>query len=263
MESSSLIERKKTTLSTPKLNPDHDMKGGVADRQEKVPGFDQEELSQLEVLLIGAGGLGTEIGEGLVRKGVGTLKLCDHDKVELSNLNRQKFYEKDLYKNKAVALATNLKDEGALGTRIVAYDEKFQELEEKEKDSDLLVAAVDNNLARRDVAAYCLKEDKPAVFTGVSREADHGYVFIQKPGQACWGCALPDSAEEASGTCPGSPAVKDVLKLMGALALYSIDSMTMDRPRTWNYRDLYLSDPEFSEFGQVEINEDCPIHNRS
>ena len=40
----------------------------VHDRRMRVPGFDQERLHAAKVLLIGAGGLGGEVGEGLVRK---------------------------------------------------------------------------------------------------------------------------------------------------------------------------------------------------
>ena len=35
-----------------------------------------------------------------MRKGVGRITLLDHDIVEASNLNRQRFYEQDLCKNK-------------------------------------------------------------------------------------------------------------------------------------------------------------------
>ena len=56
---------------------------GVEDRQQKLKGFNQEALAKARVIIIGAGGLGGEIGEGLVRKGVGTIVFFDHDLVEL------------------------------------------------------------------------------------------------------------------------------------------------------------------------------------
>jgi hypothetical protein len=73
----------------------------VTDRQERLTGFNQQALTQAKVILIGAGGLGGECGEALVRKGVGELVILDHDVVEPTNLNRQRFYARDLYKNKA------------------------------------------------------------------------------------------------------------------------------------------------------------------
>jgi len=258
-KSSSSIRSKVSRFKCPNLKPDHQMKDGVSDRQEKVDGFDQEALTELSILLIGAGGLGTEIGEGLVRKGVGTLIICDGDKVELSNLNRQKFYEKDLYTNKATSLARNLKDEGAMGTNLIAYEKRFQELKDALENMDLLICAVDNNPTRRDAAKFCIKKEIPGIFTGVSEKANHGYVFVQEVGGVCWGCALPNAAEDEKAPCPGTPAVKDVLKLMGSVVLYSADSLFMDRPRTWNFRDIYLSDPEFDYSGEVKPRDNCSV----
>lgn len=99
----------------------HDPHFGVAARHRGIAGFEQAALTRAVVLLIGAGGLGGEIGEGLVRKGVGELHIFDGDTVEASNLNRQRFTAADLGKNKALCLARNLQLEGYLGTVITGY----------------------------------------------------------------------------------------------------------------------------------------------
>ena len=75
------------------LRPRDRLEAPVTDRQELVPGFSQSALRQAEGTLIGAGGIGSEIGEALVSKGIGSLRLYDDDAVELSNLSRQ-FYTK-------------------------------------------------------------------------------------------------------------------------------------------------------------------------
>src|ERR1051326_8444779 len=78
---------------------------GAEDRQRKIAGFDQQVFSKTAVVAVGAGGLMSQIAPTLVRKGIGRIALLDADLVEASNLNRQRFYERDLGKNKAVALA--------------------------------------------------------------------------------------------------------------------------------------------------------------
>src|SRR5258706_14391462 len=81
---------------------------GAEDRQRKISGFDQAVFSRSHVLCIGAGGITSQIAPTLVRKGLGRISLFDGDIVEVSNLNRQRFYVKDVGKYKAVALAGNL-----------------------------------------------------------------------------------------------------------------------------------------------------------
>src|SRR5437868_10288242 len=84
---------------------------GAQDRQQKIPGFDQTLFSQSSILCIGAGGIVSQIAPTLVRKGLGGITLLDDDLVDVSNLNRQRFFIQDVGKNKALALAANLRPE--------------------------------------------------------------------------------------------------------------------------------------------------------
>src|SRR6202521_5956955 len=99
----------------------------AADRQQKIPGFDQEVFSRSRVLCIGAGGIVSQIAPTLVRKGIGAITLLDDDLVEASNLNRQRFYIKDVGKNKALALAENLQPECIAATEICGIPFRLQE----------------------------------------------------------------------------------------------------------------------------------------
>jgi hypothetical protein len=99
----------------------------VTNRQEKVPGFNQQALAASRIILVGAGGLGGEIGVTLTRKGIGELVILDNDIVEPTNLNRQKFYKSDLYKNKAIRLSRNLAKEGFNSTSLQGIALSFQD----------------------------------------------------------------------------------------------------------------------------------------
>lgn len=64
-------------------------------RQEILNGFGaaaQEKLMQAKVLVIGAGGLGCPALQYLVAAGIGLIGIADHDRIELSNLQRQVLY---------------------------------------------------------------------------------------------------------------------------------------------------------------------------
>ncbi len=223
--------------------------GGVSNRQEKIPGFSQAALSRTTVLAAGGGGLMSAACEGLVRKGIGHLVLCDPDTVEPSNLNRQKFYKRDLWKNKAVRLARNLADEAFLGTRVTGIGLKVMEAVRADEvpPADVIISGVDDELAREELAEYALKGGIPLVTMAVSTNGDNGYVQIQKPGEACWGCAFPrerrlrDDLANYRAPCPGTPAIKDILMLVGGAATYAVDTLLMDRPVAWNYREFHLA----------------------
>lgn len=48
-----------------------------------------EKLKKSKVAIFGIGGVGSYVVEGLVRCGIGSFKLIDNDKVDITNLNRQ------------------------------------------------------------------------------------------------------------------------------------------------------------------------------
>jgi adenylyltransferase/sulfurtransferase len=55
----------------------------------EVGGVGQAKLRAARVLIVGAGGLGSPLALYLAAAGVGTIGIADHDRVELSNLQRQ------------------------------------------------------------------------------------------------------------------------------------------------------------------------------
>ena len=243
------------------LESDDPLEAGVADRQGRVPGFSQEALSLLTVLVVGAGALGGEIAEGLTRKGVGTLKLLDFDIVGLSNLNRQFFFREDLYEPKAWALARNLVPHGLLGTRIVAWNLSLEDALAGDADlvCDMVISAVDDGRTRVTISQFARDRKIPAIFGGASVEANYAQIFIQEVGSACFGCAFPDEVGEKRNPCPGSPAIKDIFKTLAGIALYAVDSLVMDRPRSWNTYTYCPSDATFTESYTVELRQDCPL----
>src|SRR5579862_3628911 len=182
---------------------------GAEDRQRKIAGFDQEIFSKSSVLCIGAGGIISQIAPTLVRKGIGGITLLDDDIVEPSNLNRQRFYIQDVGKNKALALAGNLQAECIAATEIRGVAHRLEESIARGIDlsCDVAICGVDNNPARVAASRHFYAQHIPVVFTAVSRDGDHGYVFVQDKEGSCIGCLFPDMANDDSYPCPGTPAI--------------------------------------------------------
>jgi len=82
------------------------------DRQMMIPGFGeagQEKLKKARVVIAGGGGLGSPIALYLAAAGVGTIRIIDNDRVELSNLNRQILHwEKDIGSEKTFSAREKL-----------------------------------------------------------------------------------------------------------------------------------------------------------
>jgi molybdopterin/thiamine biosynthesis adenylyltransferase len=237
---------------------------GATDRQQRLAGFDQAVYSRGSVVCIGAGGLVSQIAPTVVRKGVGALTILDDDVVEPSNLNRQRFYLKDLGHNKAYALAENLLPECVHTTLLTGYPLLLEEAIDSGIDlrCDVAICGVDNNPARIEASRYFRSNKIPVIFTAVSASADHGYVFIQEATGPCFGCLFPDSVESRSYACPATPAIADILQIVGALAVYAVDTCLMDRPRNWNYRRIYLSDGDWDTATTIDKRGDCPLTTR-
>jgi molybdopterin-synthase adenylyltransferase len=225
------------------LLPRRPGEAGVYDRFERVPGADQAALVATHVVLIGCGGLNGEVGHGLARKGVGRLTLFDHDIVELSNLARQQFGLGDLGENKALALARYLARNATGQTLFNGHARSFQDALSHviSVDGNIAVVGVDNNTTRLAAARYYWGRRIPAIFLAVDDRASRGYVFVQRsqPGQPCFLCLYPDADEDRSiHGCAGASI--EILKVVAGIALYAVDSLLMARPRSWNYKELFL-----------------------
>jgi molybdopterin/thiamine biosynthesis adenylyltransferase len=234
---------------------------GATDRQQRLAGFDQAVYSKSGVVCIGAGGLISHIAPSLVRKGIGALTILDDDVVEPSNLNRQRFYAKDIGHTKAHALAENLVGECVHTTILTAYPLLLEEAIDTGIDlrCDVAICGVDNNPARVAASKYFRDLRIPVIFTAVSADADHGYVFVQEPAGPCFGCLFPDAVDSRTYTCPATPAIADILQAVGALTVYAVDTCLMDRPRNWNYRCMYLSDGRWDSGIVIDTRCNCQL----
>jgi len=232
---------------------------GATDRQQRLPGFNQSVFSSSSVVCIGAGGLISQIAPTLVRKGIGALTILDDDVVEPSNLNRQRFYPKDIGLNKAYALAENLLCECVNATTLTAHPFLLEDAIDNGIDlgCDVAICGVDNNPARIAASAYFRKHNIPVIFTAVSADADHGYVFIQEHAGPCFGCLFPGAVDSQTYACPATPAIAEILQMVGALAVYGVDTCLTSRRRNWNFRRIYLSGQEWEVGVVIKIRPGC------
>src|SRR5258708_7948120 len=171
---------------------------GAEDRQRLIPGFDQEVYSKASVVCVGAGGIISHIAPTLCRKGIGRITLLDRDIVEVSNLNRQRVYVKDIGRKKAIALAQNLQPECIAAKEICGYALRLEDAIEDaiNLSCDVAICGMDNNPARVMASRFFRSNGIPVIFAAVSRDGDHGYVLVQDKNGPCIGCLFPDMAND-------------------------------------------------------------------
>ena len=85
----------------------------------------QDHLSNFTVGIAGAGGLGSNCAIALARSGVGTLIICDFDKVEIGNLSRQYYFSDQIGMYKTAALKDNIARINS-DMRVIIYQKKLE-----------------------------------------------------------------------------------------------------------------------------------------
>ncbi len=234
---------------------------GALIRQAPIPGFDQDKYSRAHVLCIGAGGLISHVSPALVRKGIGALTVLDDDLVEASNLNRQHFYAEDIGRPKAIALVQNLLRECTHATTLTGHALRLEEALDAgvELTCDVVVCGVDNNPTRMLASRTFRERGVPVIFLAVSREADHGYVFVQEDQGACFACLFPDARDDQTYPCPGTPAISDILQTIGGIAVYTVDTCVSNRTRSWTYSSIHLAHREQDACYRLLTRADCAV----
>jgi molybdopterin/thiamine biosynthesis adenylyltransferase len=141
------------------------------------------------------GGLGCNTSMTLTAAGVGTLILCDHDTISISNLNRQLLYrETDIGKKKVTVAIDRLQKING-DPDFIAVDGQFSErLLPSSVKPQLILDCLDNLSGRIELIAYAVKKNIPLVHAAVDGFMGQLSVFIPQE-SACPVCGLTGDME--------------------------------------------------------------------
>jgi hypothetical protein len=70
---------------------------------------------------------------------------------------------------------------------------------------------------------------------------------------------FPKSINDETWPCPGTPAIKDILKVVAGVCVYAVDTLLMQRLRLWNYKAVYLDGSVPGMDWQVDRRTDCQL----
>ncbi|CAM2783270.1 thiazole biosynthesis adenylyltransferase ThiF [Paenibacillus sediminis] len=178
----------------------------------------QRNIGKSHVLVIGAGALGTNIAETLVRAGVGHITIADRDYVEWSNLQRQQlFSERDAEARipKAIAAKERLTAVNSLVT-IDTYvmDVTRNEIEDLINGVDLIMDATDNFDIRLLINDISQKHSIPWIYGGCV--GSYGITYTIIPGHTpCLNCLL-ETAPLGGDTCDTAGIIPPAVQMVAA-----------------------------------------------
>jgi molybdopterin/thiamine biosynthesis adenylyltransferase len=181
----------------------------------------QKRLGGARVLLVGCGALGSVLANTLVRAGVGFVRICDRDFLELNNLQRQVLFdEDDLAANlpKAEAAAGKLRrinSDVVIDARVC--DVNAGNLESLADDVHLILDGTDNFETRFLVNDYCVKHARPWVY-GAVIETSGLCMTILPHDTPCLRCVFDEAPPaEFNPTCDTVGVLATVVNVVAGL----------------------------------------------
>ncbi len=184
-------------------------------------GFEgQTRFLQSHALVIGAGGLGSPAAMYLACAGVGRITLVDHDRVDLTNLQRQIAHTTErvgLLKVESIqATVQALNPHTEVSALAARADEQL--LDGLLASADVVLDCCDNFATRQAVNAACVRHGKPLV-SGSAIQMD-GQITVYDPRDShcpCYACVFDPQVVPEEAHCATMGVFAPLVGIIGAM----------------------------------------------
>jgi adenylyltransferase/sulfurtransferase len=230
----------------------------------EIGGIGQSRLIAARVLVVGAGGLGAPLLQYLAAAGVGTLGVIDHDRVDLSNLQRQVIHRTaDIGSAKVDSARRALADINP-EVRVETHDERLTaaNADRVVAGYDIVADGSDNFATRYLLNDTCYRLGKTLVAAAILRFDGQisTYKAWQGTGHPCLRCLFPEApSEEAVPSCAQAGVLGALAGTMGALQSTEVVKEILGIGRSLSGR-LVMYDALAGSFDEMTIEKrsDCP-----
>ncbi len=185
---------------------------------KKVGIHGQKEIKKAKILIVGMGGLGCPLLTYLAASGIGDIGIVDHDKVELSNLNRQILFNySDLNKSKVLKAKDSAK-KTYKNIKIRTFKSRLTSKNIKSilKNYKIICDGTDNYETRYLINDFCKKNKKILISAAISRFDGHLFKFDFTKKGPCYRCFMPDQPV-LENNCETEGIFSPVAGIMGSL----------------------------------------------
>jgi molybdopterin/thiamine biosynthesis adenylyltransferase len=180
----------------------------------------QERLLASHALVIGAGGLGSSALLYLAASGVGRITICDGDRVELTNLQRQIVHRLDAIgrpkaSSAAATLATLNPD-----IRVEALEERAgpERIAALVRDADVVLDCSDNFATRHAINRACVAARKPLVSgAGIRFDGQVAVFDLRVEGAPCYHCLFAEDAQSTEERCATLGVFAPLVGIIGTI----------------------------------------------
>jgi adenylyltransferase/sulfurtransferase len=211
-------------------------------------GEGQLKLKNSTVFIAGAGGLGNPVATYLTVAGVGEVKICDFDKIEVSNLNRHILYnDRNIGDLKVISAARTLRELNPF----ISISTSVDQLNAKNIDNiigkpDVIVDCLDNFETRYLLNHYSVTQKIPVVYAAV-RGMVGQVTFLTPPETPCLQCIFPEiPPKEITPIIGATPGIIGSIQAMEVLKfLTGIGTLLKNR--------LLIFDGEEMAFNSITI----------
>lgn len=191
----------------------------------------QEKLSKARVAIVGIGGLGCSIAQGLVSLGIGNITLIDDDVISVSNLARQILYqEKEVGFFKCEIASTRLRKRNS-DIKIIAICKRLTQSNTSSilATQDVIIDGTDNIAARIAIDSYCAKSNIPFIYAGVQKFSGQVSVFNYRDGKSMQDSfpALEELLKEEH--CADSGVILPVVSIVANVQVIQALNIILDR----------------------------------
>ncbi len=214
----------------------------------------QKKVMASRVLIIGIGGLGCPLSIYLAGLGVGKIGLVDHDKIEISNLNRQIiFTQKDIGKYKVDIAKKKIKEFNA-DIDLTTFKTKLSTKNIKKifKNYDIICDGTDNFESRLLINDYCFRQKKILISAAVSGFDGHLFNFNFKKKSPCLRCFMPEIPMQ-NINCQNEGVTPTVTGILGTLQANEVLNTILDKNTNLEKKILIFNSLNM-EFRKVKLS---------
>ena len=229
---------------------------------KKIGVYGQKKIKSSKVLIIGMGGLGCPLLTYLASSGVCNIGIIDHDRVQISNLNRQTLFNShDIGKFKVTQAKKKIK-KIYNEIKIKAFKIKItgKNINKILKDYEIICDGTDNFETRYIINDQCKKSKKILISAAISKFDGQLFKFNFKKKGPCFRCFMPEKPDKETN-CGSEGIFSPLAGVLGSLQANEVLKTILELKDDLDNNILIFNSLK-TALRKVKINTNPSCHNK-